>query len=139
MTRVRRHGDAAGSFSFGWSGRHPVFRFAIPEDTVDQLTENSNQVSGCFVRLLWMAVGNLILVLAAVGIAQNKAGFRLTVMDAIFIVTALCLPLVRYVDIRYLNGKTSNSQPATMTDWFRYTVTVLGVSVVLWLGAHVVS
>lgn len=86
-----------------------------------------------------MAVGNLILVLAAIGIVQNRAGFNLTILDAVFGLTALGLPIVRYVDIRYLNGKTSDSQPATMTDWLRYTITILGVSLALWLGAHAVS
>ena len=44
---------------------------------MDQSTQNPGQLSGCFLRLLWMAVGNLILVLSAIGIAQNGAGFSL--------------------------------------------------------------
>ena len=106
---------------------------------MDQLDKNPAQLTGCFVRLLWMAVGNLILVLAAIGIVQSRTGFKLTMLDAVFGLTALGLPAVRYVDIRFLNGKTSDSQPATMADWSRYTATILGASLVLWLGAHWIS
>ena len=60
-------------------------------------------------------------------------------MDAILAVTALALPIVRYVDIRFLSGKTADSQPATMAHWLRYTATVLGAALVLWLGAHWMS
>ncbi len=127
---------------FGWSGRHPVYRFAIPEDTLDtQNPQNTNpqQLGGCFVRLLWLAVGNLVLVLSAVGIVQNRAGFQLGAMDVVLAVTAIFLPAMRYVDIRFLNGKTSDNRQATMADWLRYSVTVLGVSLALWVGAHLIS
>jgi hypothetical protein len=103
---------------------------------VDQSTQDGSQLGGCLVRVLWMAVGNLILVLAAINIAQSHAGFTLTATDAVFVVTALCMPLVRLVDIRHFHGKTADSQPATMAHWSRYTATVLGASVVLWLIAH---
>jgi hypothetical protein len=125
--------------TFGWSGRHPVNRFAIQEDVVDQPTQNSHELGGCFARLLWIAVGNLILVLTAIGIAQNHSGFKLTMMDAVFGITAICLPIVRFIDIRFLNGKTTDNQKATMADWGRYTATVLGVALVLWLAAHLIS
>jgi hypothetical protein len=106
---------------------------------MDKSSQNPSQLGGCLVRMLWMAVGNLILVLSAIFIAQDKTGFSLTTTDAVFWATALCLPVVRYVDIRYLDGKTSDSQPATMTHWFRYTAMVLGGSAALWLAAHSVS
>ena len=99
----------------------------------------SGRVSGCLVRLFWMGAGNLILVLAAIGIGQQHAGFTLTAMDAVFWATALCLLAVRYVDIRYLGGETADSQPATVADWRRYAAMVLGISLALWLGAHVIA
>jgi hypothetical protein len=103
---------------------------------VDQSTHDGSQMGGCLVRVLWMAVGNLILVLAAINIAQNHAGFTLTATDAVFALTVLCLPVVRLIDIRYFCGKTADSQPATMAHWSRYTATVLGASLVLWLIVH---
>jgi len=106
---------------------------------MDQPDAKSAQLSGCFVRLLWMAVGNLVLVLAAIGIVQSKAKFTLTSLDVVFWVTAIGLPAVRFIDIRFLDGKTSDSQPATMSDWRRYVATVFGVSLAMWLVAHAVS
>lgn len=99
----------------------------------------SSRLSGCLVRLFWMGVGNLVLVLAAIGIGQNRAGFTFTGMDLLFWATVLCLLAVRYVDIRYLDGQTADSRPASMSDWRRYALTVLGISLALWLGAHLIS
>ena len=53
--------------------------------------------------------------------------------------TAAALPIVRYMDIRLFDGATADNQPATMSHWRRYTVTVLAVSLVLWVGAHLLS
>jgi hypothetical protein len=131
----------ASQVHFHSGGRAAIrfIAFAIPEDTVDQPIETPHQLGSCLVRLLWMAVGNLVLILAAIAIVQNHEGFALTAADGVLIVTALCLPAVRYVDIRFLCGKTSDSRPATMTDWSRYSAAVLGASLVLWLGAHLIS
>jgi hypothetical protein len=99
----------------------------------------SSDVSGCLTRLFWMGIGNFVLVLTAVGIGQNRAGFTLGAMDVLFWATAFGLLAVRYVDIRYLGGQTADSRPASMADWRRYAATVLGVSLALWLVAHWVS
>jgi hypothetical protein len=86
-----------------------------------------------------MGVGNLILVLAAIGIGQNHAGFTLTGRDLFFWATALSLLVARYVDIRYLGGQTGDGHPASMTHWTRYAATVLSVSLMFWLVAHAIS
>jgi hypothetical protein len=99
----------------------------------------SNRVSGCLVRLFWMGVGNLILVLSAIGIAEKDAGFTLTGMDVLFWGVVLALAAVRYIDIRYLGGETADNRPASMSDWRRYAAILLGVSVLMWLGAHALS
>jgi hypothetical protein len=106
---------------------------------MDSKSLKSGHSSGCLVRLFWMGVGNLVLVLAAIGIGQNRGGFTLTAMDVLFWAMALCLLAVRYIDIRYLGGETADSRPASMSDWRRYALTVLGVSLALWLGAHLIS
>lgn len=112
---------------------------AIPENPMPQQDPQPRQLSGCFVRLLWMMVGNVVLIMTAIAIAQKQRGFALTEMDAFFFATAIGLLVVRYIDIRFLQGKTSDSQPATMADWRRYAITILGVSFLLWLGVHAIS
>jgi hypothetical protein len=119
----------------GWSGRHPVF--FIPERAMSD--ENPSQFGGCLARLFWLMVGNLILVLAAIGIAQNPSGFAPTGRDAIFWAAALALVAVRYVDIRYLYGKTADNRPASLSDWRRYAAAVLGISLAMWIAAHAIS
>jgi hypothetical protein len=106
---------------------------------MDRSNGNSTQVAGCLVRIFWMVFGNLILVLTAIAIIQTQAGFALTFRDAIFAATAVFMPAVRYVDICFLHGKTSDGQSATLSDWNRYAATVLGASLALWLLAHVIS
>jgi hypothetical protein len=86
-----------------------------------------------------MGAGNLILVLSAIGIGQHRAGFALSAMDVLFWSTTLGLLAVRYVDIRYLAGETADGRPASMSDWRRYALAVLGVSLALWLAAHAIS
>ena len=107
---------------------------------MDEQNPKAGQLTGCLVRLFWMGAGNLILALAAIAIAQNHFGpFVLTWTDVLFWLTAAALPIVRYVDIRLLDGATADNQPATMSHWRRYTVTVLAASLVLWVGAHLFS
>jgi hypothetical protein len=101
--------------------------------------ENSSQVGGCLARLFWLIVGNVILVLAAIGISQNSSGFSLTGRDAIFWAAALLLPAVRYVDIQYLRGQTADNRPASLSDWRRYAYAVVGISLAVWLAAHAVA
>jgi hypothetical protein len=104
-----------------------------------QESSKTGRVSGCLVRLFWMGVGNLILVLLVIGIGQNHAGFAMTARDIFYWGTVVCLLAVRYVDIRYLGGETADNRPASMSDWSRYAATVIGASLVLWLGAHAIS
>jgi hypothetical protein len=99
----------------------------------------SGRASGCLARLFWMGAGNLILVLTAIGIGQSRAGFTFGKMDVLFWATAFCLLAVRYVDIRYLAGETTDNKPASMSDWRRYAAAVFGVALVMWLLAHVIA
>jgi len=91
---------------------------------------------GCLVRMFWMVIGNFALVLTAVRIGQDHPGFSLSGFDALFWAIAVTLPVTRYVDIRFLHGQTADSRPATMEDWRRYAAVVIGASLLLWLGVH---
>jgi hypothetical protein len=100
---------------------------------------NPTQLGGCFIRMLWMGIGNLVVVLVAIGIFQNHAGFGFTSRDVIYWIVVFGLLAIRYVDIRFFNGKTSDNQPATLAHWVRYTAEVLAISLVLWLVMHLIS
>lgn len=82
---------------------------------------------GCLpalVRLTWI-FGGIILIFSAVFIAQGKGGL---IADLSPFAMALVLVLVRFADIRYLNGETMDNKPATLGDWRRYAVKVLIVA-----------
>ncbi|MBN1980453.1 MAG: hypothetical protein JW795_02905 [Chitinivibrionales bacterium] len=51
----------------------------------------------------------------------------------IFWVLILSLICVRYVDIKYYKGKTKDFEPATMSHWRKYTLSLLGIAAVLWI------
>ena len=46
------------------------------------------------------------------------------------------LVVIRYLDIRFLNGQTATDEKASMTDWVRYAVLLPVCATVLWVIAH---
>jgi hypothetical protein len=93
--------------------------------------------SGCLLRVYWMLLGNALVFLCAYLIVQ--AGGALTLVDAVYWLAVAGLLGARYVDVRYMEGRTAEGQPATMRDWQRYRLGVLGASVVLFAAAHAVG
>jgi hypothetical protein len=45
--------------------------------------------------------------------------------------------LIRYVDIRFLDGCTAAGTHASITDWIRYAVILTACSTTVWVLAHV--
>jgi hypothetical protein len=93
--------------------------------------------SGCLLRVYWMLLGNALVFLCAYLIAQ--AGGLFSAVDVFYWLAVAGLLGARYVDVRYMNGRTAEGQPATTRDWRRYRLGVLGVSVVLWGAVHLVG
>ena len=94
--------------------------------------------AGCFFRLFWMMIGNLVLLFCAYFIAQHRSSL-LSIADAFYWIVVGSLLAARYVDIRYLYGLTAEGDPASMADWRRYAVLVLIASTGLWLVVHAVA
>jgi hypothetical protein len=46
---------------------------------------------------------------------------------------------LRYLDIRYFNGRTASGKVATMVHWRRYAVILTGVAAALWALAHALA
>ncbi|MFZ5831085.1 MAG: hypothetical protein ACOY3P_13420 [Planctomycetota bacterium] len=90
---------------------------------------------GCFFRLFWMLLGNVLLILCALAIFQSAAR-SLSVADVLYWLVVAALPAARYVDITRYGGKTSDGRPATLTDFRRYAVAVVPVALLIWLAAH---
>ena len=95
------------------------------------------EASGCLLRVYWMMLGNVLVVITAWQIAQSDS--LLTAADLIFWLGVASLIGIRYADVRYLRGRTAEGQPATMRDWRRYSLGILGVSAILWIALHAFS
>jgi hypothetical protein len=94
--------------------------------------------SGCLLRLFWMMLGNLALLAAAYGIVENSAA-SFGLADVFYWAIVGALLWARYADIRYMNGRTAEGQPATMAHCQRYAVILVAVSTGLWIIAHVLA
>lgn len=88
---------------------------------------------GTFVRLSWMVFGFGVLFLLALKIVRSG---RFSVLDALFWAVVAGMSGLRHLDITRLGGLTSSCEPATLRDWRRYTLSLVGVAAVLWVSAH---
>jgi hypothetical protein len=61
---------------------------------------------------------------------------RFSAFDALFWAVVAGMIGLRYFDITRLGGLTSSCEPATLRDWRRYALGVVGVTAVLWISAH---
>jgi len=94
-------------------------------------------VGGCLLRVFWMLLGNLLLLAAAYAITQSPA--LLGPADALFWLCVGLLLAARYVDVKHFKGRTAEGRPATLADWRRYALLLGGISLGLWLVAHLAA
>lgn len=97
-----------------------------------------DSASGCLARLFWMMLGNAILAVAALKIFEGPS-LGLTWADLVYWATVASLLVVRYADVRYLEGKRADGEPATMADWRRYSSMLTGSALVVWILLHAVA
>lgn len=93
---------------------------------------------GLLVRLYWMGIGNVLLLLFLVFIVEKRLQFP-SLLDAAYLIVLVSLVLVRYVDIRFLNGQTGDAQPATMIHWRRYAMIIGSAGGAAWFLARVLA
>jgi len=86
----------------------------------------------CLARLYWMLFGNALLLFLFVLIFEKRQATP-TLLDAAFLLTGVSLIFIRFIDIRFLNGQTSEGQPATLTHWRGYAMNVGVLGLGLWL------
>lgn len=91
---------------------------------------------GFLVRLYWLFLGNALLFFLLVFIFEKHPKLP-SLLDAAYSVALASLILVRYVDIRFLNGQTGEGKPATMAHWHRYALLIGSVGMGGWLLARV--
>ncbi len=107
-------------------------REGIIMETHECRTPEYDSSFGCFLRVYSLMIGHVILLFCGLAIFHNPSRF-LGAPDAYFWATVGTLLGARYVDIRYFKGTTAEGKPASTSDWRRYAVFLLVVSIALWL------
>ena len=105
---------------------------------IDQPPEKYDSLFGLILRVFWMLLGNAILFVSALLIFQSADG-KFHTVDTVFWVTAAVLVIARYLDIKFYNGQTATGEPADMSHWRAYTITLLVCSAVVWVLLHMVN
>ncbi len=106
---------------------------AAPEGRIG---DKQSMLRGIAARLWWMLFGNVLLALCAIFIFQSGGGFLQTA-DWVFWIILASLVLIRYVDIKSLDGCTAIGARASTKNWVRYVVLLTACSAALWVLAHV--
>jgi hypothetical protein len=103
-----------------------------------QLVDRQSSGTGVLARLWWMLLGNVVLGFSILFVVEHKDGAFCT-SDVVFWLTVASLVLVRYVDVRFLNGCTATDAPASIHHWVKYTTLLILCCGLLWVLAHVVK
>jgi len=100
-----------------------------------QIAGRQGTLPGFGARLWWMFFGNVVLAFSIIFIVQNGGGFFQTA-DWVFWIILASLVLIRYLDIRFLDGCTGVGEPATIAHWIKYAALLTALSTALWVLAH---
>jgi len=109
-----------------------------PQSAPSPDASKQDLASGCLVRLGWMVFGNAVILALATAIYHHSGSF-LSWADAAFVAVVAATLALRYVDIRYFNGRTASGKAATMVHWRRYAVILVAVAAALWALAHALA
>lgn len=88
---------------------------------------------GCFLRIFWMAIGNVALLAIAWFILAER---RFSLLDVLYWAVLALVIGARHLDIARYGGSTVSGTPATARDFHRYALVVLLAAAVLWAAAH---
>lgn len=93
---------------------------------------------GMLIRVYWMVFGNFINILIAINIAVKKHN-SIMFLTLYYFVNTTGLIISRYIDIKYLNGQTTEYEPATMDHWKSYSIKTIGIYLVLWVIVYLMK
>ena len=98
-------------------------------------TDIDQSTAGSLLRMFWLAYGNAGLLIAA-ALVSKQPPWTYTVTDAIYGALVVALLLARFLDITRFGGLTSNNEPATKGHLVRYSVGLVVIATLLWIGAQ---
>ena len=103
------------------------------KDEVVEIVEKSEKrgsVTALFLRAYWMFFG-FIPPLVAVKMLLESKQFPST-GDLLFAISLLLIIFARFVDIRFLEGKRADFEPATMRDFYQFSLKIVLIFAFLW-------
>ena len=86
---------------------------------------------GVLVRIGWMLAGYAALALMAAHIAREDT-WTITLKDVFFWATVTAIVVLRWIDVRWLEGRTADDRPATGAHVVRHAAVLLPLSALLW-------
>lgn len=92
--------------------------------------------AGCLLRLSWMLLGNFVLAIILIAIAQDLGEGWFSWLDVVFWLIVAGAIAARFADIRFFQGRTADNQPADMGHFRRYALSLLAIAAAAWVGAH---
>lgn len=110
----------------------------MPTTRVEEPETPSQPPAGCLFRAIWVLFGNLAIGVIGLKIVIDRAPL-FSLWDLLFWLAVAAVIVTRYVDIRWFQGMTTRSEPATMSHWRRHTLYLLGICAAGWGIAHLVN
>lgn len=102
-----------------------------------QVTPDHTNALAAAARIYWMLLGNIVVGLAALKVAQGPTS--LSVRDVAFWLGVALLIAVRLLDILHFRGSRADGAPATPADGRRYARVVLVAGAMAWAAARGVA
>jgi hypothetical protein len=94
--------------------------------------------NGVLARLYWMLFGNALLLFVLVFLFTKRPDLP-SLFDVACLLVVGSLIAVRFLDVRFLNGRTAEGEPATIDHWRRYSWVVGVIGIGAWLAARLIS
>jgi hypothetical protein len=101
----------------------------------NQPIDKQSGILAILARPFWMFLGNFILMICAANILMGESGSTRT-SDIIFWFAVAAMIIVRFLDIKFLNGLTATDKPATLAHWRKYAIMLIVCSGIIWAAAH---
>jgi hypothetical protein len=93
---------------------------------------------GVLARLYWMMFGYAMLLFLLVFLFEKRPDLP-SLLDVVCLLVVGSLVGVRFLDVRFLNGRTADGDPATMDHWRRYAGVVGSIGTGAWVATRVLS
>jgi hypothetical protein len=104
----------------------------------NQPIDKQRGILAILVRPFWMFLGNFILMICAANIIMGESNSTRT-SDIIFWFMVSAMIIVRFLDIKFLDGLTVEGKPASLGHWRRYAIVLVLCSAVIWAAVHIAS